>query len=393
MSIILVRGLLCATFALGAGTLVVAQRQASVSPVSASQAPSPALHAPIPADGTHVFRRSAAISTPEGYARVMDEMSSDADAEDSLSAAVVSSIQQENFADLDALADRLRNNKARLPGGTFKLYFFYDRIGKSMEGADEAAWRELFKHLNAWNAQRPDSVTAQLALANAYMTYAWQARGHGYGHSVSDDGWQLFRERVAESRKTIESSHALGRDPYAYSLMIEIALQQDWDRQKRRALFQQAVAQQPDFYHYYREYANGLQTKWGGAEGEVQTFATESANAVGGKQGDFLYFELASLVNCSCNDTLTLSGMSWPRIQRGFAAMQELYGVSDLKLNRYAMLALKAHDFEQAVTLFDRIGNHWDPSVWNEQARFERAKAAAKDFSSRQQVRANVSDD
>jgi hypothetical protein len=175
--------------------------------------------------------------------------------------------------------------------------------------------------------------------------------------------------------------------------MIQIALQQDWDKQKRRALFEEAIAKQPDFYHYYREYANGLQTKWGGDEGEVQAFATRSSDEVGGKQGDFLYFELASLVNCSCDDALTLSGMSWPRIQRGFAAMQELYGVSNMKLNRYAMLAMKAHDFEQAVTIFDRIGDHWDQSVWNDQARFERSRSAAKYFAERHKVQANVSDD
>jgi hypothetical protein len=157
--------------------------------------------------------------------------------------------------------------------------------------------------------------------------------------------------------------------------MQMVAIAQGWDKTQARELLEQASASEPGYYHYYREYANFLQPRWYGEEGEVEAFAEEISNRVGGQEGDFLYFEIASLLACQCDpDKNALQNMSWPKIKLGYAALEQLYGVSDLKRNRFASMAVKAGDKPAAREALADIGDNWEKSVWVSSAKFQNAK-------------------
>ena len=53
--------------------------------------------------------------------------------------------------------------------------------------------------LEKWRAQYPQSITVYTTLAATYVNYAWQARGNGYANTVTDEGWQLFRDRIHQA--------------------------------------------------------------------------------------------------------------------------------------------------------------------------------------------------
>jgi hypothetical protein len=166
--------------------------------------------------------------------------------------------------------------------------------------------------------------------------------------------------------------------PYWYEVMQTVALAQGWDKSQSRELMEQAVAFEPDYYHFYREHANSLQTKWNGDEGELESFAEEVSNRVGGEKGDILYFEITSLKACQCDaEKDAMQNMSWPRIKLGYAAMEQMYGVSSLKRNRFASMAVKAGDKEAAKTEFAVIGTEWNKEVWKKNSEFENAKSWA----------------
>jgi hypothetical protein len=134
----------------------------------------------------------------------------------------------------------------------------------------------------------------------------------------------------------------------------------------------------PDFCHSYRIYANYLLPKWYGQPGEMEAFATKIADRLGGDDGNFVYFELGSLVGCGCSSTrAAFSAMSWPRMKKGYAALESLYGTSNLKMNRFAMMATEAHDEAAAKPVFESIGERWDPRVWKSQQAFETARGWA----------------
>jgi hypothetical protein len=189
----------------------------------------------------------------------------------------------------------------------------------------------------------------------------------------------LFAERFELAKGTLlEAARLKDKCPYWFELVQMTALAEGWDKLLAKEIFEKAAAFEPTYYHFYREYANYLQPKWYGEEGETQKFAEQISDHVGGDDGDIIYFEIATLVACQCQSTKTsLEGMSWPRIQQGYTALRQRYAVSNIKLNRFALLAYSSDDKPAANQAFAAIGEHWDHTVWNNQQTFEDAKSWA----------------
>jgi hypothetical protein len=288
---------------------------------------------------------------------------------------------QGNFDQLEKSVREARESKGRLVGGGWKLFAFYDAINTTFipEHPDESDWKMYLDSVKQWLAAKPDSAAAHISLAQAYVGYAWQARGGGYADSVTEEGWELYGERIALAADLLAKAARLKEKcPVWFETMQNVALAQGWDKSQARELLDQAAAFEPGFYHYYREYAYFLQPKWYGAEGEVESFAEEISDRVAGQEGEFLYFEIASLVACQCDSEKTsLQNMSWPRIKRGYAALEQLYGVSNLKRNRFASMAFKAEDKAAAHEAFAMMGDDWEKKVWMSSEKFETAKAWA----------------
>src|SRR5262249_511102 len=111
---------------------------------------------------------------------------------------------------------------------------------------------------------------------------------------------------------------------------------------------------------------------------------------VGGKEGAHIYFEIASNLCGNCGDFST-DGFSWQKLQEGFAALEELYGLSQLKLNRFAFLACMYGDKNVAAKACPRIGPNWYFQVWGTRARFEAQRSWAGLPASPPQASAQVS--
>jgi hypothetical protein len=154
-----------------------------------------------------------------------------------------------------------------------------------------------------------------------------------------------------------------------------VALNQGWSKAQARDLLDQAVAFEPGYYHFYREYAYYLLPKWYGHPGDAEAFAEEISQKVGGDEGNFLYFEIATQLTCQCDSTDSdMEHLSWPKIKEGYGALRRLYGLSSLKINRYAHMAVEAEDKTAAKEAFDMIGDDWNHQVWHSSAKFANAK-------------------
>ncbi len=288
---------------------------------------------------------------------------------------------EQRFDNLEQAAREARTGKARFQGGIWKLWTFYEAVETPYmrQKATEADWTAYFASLNKWISAYPESPTPQVALAMGYINYAWKARGHGYSDTVDDTSWDLLAVRVAKAKSAlIQASRLKEKCPNWYEAMQSVAIAEGWEKSQARELLEQAVAFEPGYYHYYREYANFLLPKWYGDEGEVEAFAEEVSNRVGGQDGLFLYFEIASVGTCQCDSGRgTLSNLSWPKIKQGYAALNKLYGLTSLKNNRYAYMAYAADDRPAAKQVFPLIGDGFDPSVWRSKDSFEAARAWA----------------
>lgn len=288
-------------------------------------------------------------------------------------------LMRERFVELDKMADEVRSSKARFPGGGWKISRFYEALRKTNAGANatENDWQDHLGLFQRWMAARPQSITARVALAEAYLGYAWAARGNGYANTVTPEGWRLFEERSKQATKVLIDAAALpSKCPHWYEVMQQVALAAGANKNQHRAIFEKAIKFEPLYFAYYQRYAIALLPKWEGEPGDIRALADETYGRVGGKEGAHLYFEIASNLCWRCGD-FSASDFSWPKLQEGFAALEELYGLTPLKLNRFAYLAAAYGDKKVAAQAFLRIGPNWDSSVWDTRSRFESQRSWA----------------
>src|SRR5262249_19756338 len=86
--------------------------------------------------------------------------------------------KQERFDDLDCIADQLRAGRTRFAGGAWQLVTLYQGLDDPLVGhATEADWQAHVERLKRWVKTKPLSITARVALAEAYSGFAWDARG------------------------------------------------------------------------------------------------------------------------------------------------------------------------------------------------------------------------
>jgi len=304
---------------------------------------------------------------------------------DNYEAAIRRHFDKEEFELLDNLAASARSTKARLPGGFWTIHIIYLPLLEPPQGTDKATDADFQAHidrLKRWIAQRPKSITARVALAGTYLNYAAHARGGGYADTVTEDGWRLYGERSAIAGKILAEAWDLPEKcPEWFLQMQGVVNAQDGSPPMQKAMFEKAVAFEPGYQYYYRLRADHLLPKWGGEEGDAAAFAAESSDRLGGKNGDMMYFLIASFLNCACDVQAGLHAMSWPRIKRGYAALEETYGVSLQNLNKMALMAWMAQDGEYAQTVMTRIGENWDQDTWRKREYFDQGREWAKGYS------------
>lgn len=290
-------------------------------------------------------------------------------------------LAQHDYAQLEKEIATARATKARLQGGIWKVSMFYDGVGEAPFAADGRTvdWATQFLELKKWIAAYPKSAAARIAMAQAYINYGWEGRGVGYANSVSGFGWQKFRQgiQLAEA-ELLEAAKLKEKCPYWYEAMQQVALAQGWSKEQARALFEEATAFEPTYYHYYRQYAYFLMPKWYGEEGETQELAEEASKKLPERDGAIVYFEIASLLVCPCDEENNdMDSMSWPKIKEGYTTLEKAYGTSRLKVNRFAYMSVVAKDKESARAAFAQIGEDWQKKYWIDLRYFEKAKAWA----------------
>jgi hypothetical protein len=292
-------------------------------------------------------------------------------------------IAQENFAQLELEAKKAREEKGRVTGGTFKTLLFYETAATplSTDTFKDSDYEAHFALINRWIHAFPQSATPRIALANLYQYYGGFARGSGYADTVTSTGWRLLGERVELAKATLlEAATLKDRDPYWYEIMENIALSQGWNNTDMRELVDNAVAFEPDYYHFRREYANDLQPRWHGQPGDSLRYAKEVADSLSEPSGSILYFELSSIEACYCDGDVEsrFIPLSWPRAKEGYENLVRLYGFQNRKANRFALMAMMKHDRDSARMAFESIQSH-DMGVWMNEDLFEYGRHWAYD--------------
>ena len=299
----------------------------------------------------------------------------------SYSAHIRSLLFQEDFGTTrEKSPNKIASSEGRLIGGVWKVAGFYDGTGAPVdEGATlDSAWQDLLAKLQKWQAAFPDSATVRLSLAYFYVNYAWSARGTGLANTVEDDQWKLFNERNARAKSTLLTAATLKeKDPFWYQLMQLVARNEGWDKAAARELFDQAIAFEPGYYHYYIEQSHFLLPQWYGEPGEIQALADETLRRVPEPDGSMLYFWVYSSEVCYCQEGMkTLGHAEYPKLRQGYANINKFYGLSNLNANRFAFMASVRLDKPLAQEAFASV-TRMDEDIWQSEQTFEEIRAWA----------------
>lgn len=103
---------------------------------------------------------------------------------------VETDLVEEEFDELDRMATEYRSEKSRFPGGDWKLRQFYGALDAPQLTDKDSV--DHIAHLEHWMQERPQSITARVALATSLHRWAWVARGDG-DFPVHEMDWERIQ--------------------------------------------------------------------------------------------------------------------------------------------------------------------------------------------------------
>jgi len=274
-------------------------------------------------------------------------------------------LNQERFDELDKIALKLRTSKERFDDGGWKIYTFYQLPLKELKS--EGEWAALFNKLERWRQKYPGSIPARVATGRTYIEYAWLARGGGYADKVSENGWRLFHERLEKAFELLINPPSRNEHdcPYRYTLLLEIARLQGWEKEAHEKLFRKAISLEPDFYSHYIERAEFLRPRWSGEDGEWQHFAENATKYTSVKEGKTIYTRIVWTMWRNEFNEFPYRGLSWERMKQGFRDIEKNYPNSPLVLNVFCKFACFAQDDKTTRELMKRINERPLLDAWD----------------------------
>jgi hypothetical protein len=330
-----------------------------------------------------VFAGCLVCLATQAFAQEDDSTVSEIEQRKQINNQAAESLRAENFADLEKTAQDLRTNKSRLPSGLWKLYYFYKGIESPADGATGNEWMAHLARLEKWRAQYPESITVHTVLAGAYVNYAWQARGGGYANSVTEEGWDLFRERIHKAEEYVLAGRKLSpTDPQLDLEDLVIGGKGlNWNREQYNAVFNDAIRREPLYEPLYFQKEEYLLPRWSGKRGDVEQFALQAMQLTQDAEGKAMYARLAGHLRRYLDENTWFFEQyrfSWPDVREGFQDLEKQYPHSLWNLNLYCWMACHAKDGKTAHELFERIGDHWDGDIWGNEGAYRTWKKWAE---------------
>ncbi|HEY8119046.1 MAG TPA: hypothetical protein VIE91_07400 [Methylophilaceae bacterium] len=229
-------------------------------------------------------------------------------------------------------------------------------------------WSQALNQLNRNKIKNQKSASLALQEADYWIQYAWDARGRGFGSSVTDEGWKLFRERLLKAEKILVDTKPYSSDlPMWYDEMIVVQSALDRSPVERDKVFLEGAEKFKTYYPTYFTILNFLSPKWGGSWGAVDNLVTWSVNNTKETEGKSMYTRMYWAAYQGLPEGTKLfrdSYVSWPKMKAGFDDLMQRFPNSNWNLNNYAKFACLANDKKTFIALRKKIGTNIIPDAW-----------------------------
>jgi hypothetical protein len=226
---------------------------------------------------------------------------------------------------IEAILEQLRKDRPQRPQALDDLESWY-RFLSTAYFTNSMSVDEHLAVLKSWRDELPNSPTPLVVLAKFYISYAWEARGSGFAFTVTEEGWQLFHERISKAQELLDEAVALGpQDGEAYALLVTIAKAEGLSVELARSFVDAGRKIDPSYGEIYIAMAENLLPRWHGEPGDIQEFAKEISELVSGDDGLDAYGQIAYRINQYEPDQLFYGGYDRRRLAKAAEVLARRY--------------------------------------------------------------------
>lgn len=216
--------------------------------------------------------------------------------------------------------------------------------------------------LEKWKADKPSSITSQVANAFYFVELGWFHRGGKYANKLTTAQITNFNNNVGIGKKLLNSlSKEAKNDVGWYSGMLYVALAEGWTENQFNSLFKEATELYPShipLYFYKNAY---MKPKWYGNPQKFEQFVNKTVKNTKVHLGEQMY---ARLHWSGSSYKLFSSGRTnWSRMKKGFEELTASFD-DQWNINNFAKFSCLAGDMKKLKDLLPRMNNKPMISAW-----------------------------
>lgn len=237
--------------------------------------------------------------------------------------------------------------------------------------------------LNDWQAQSPGSITPRNGLIQLERQRAFTARGLEFAPNVTPEGLQGFEEHMKRAWGLVDEARPIKeKDAAFFRLLIDLCLGGSCPGGKAEEYLKAGLSIDPSYDDLYVAMANYLLPRWYGSVDELTRFAAHAADESRQYLGEIAYVRIATVALLTEGNALPerYPGLSWERIQRGLADLDQRFPNSARTVHLRARFACAYHDAATAQSAFKALGRPaWDrdaSELWFQPERLEQCYGA-----------------
>src|SRR5262249_51966859 len=162
--------------------------------------------------------------------------------------------------------------------------------------ASDQQWNVHLKLMQAWKDSSPDSMTARIAQAGAWIEYAKKARNSEHTWSQIEKrkiGGKEYQERLSQAKKALDfdikrlggilatvkreytpkpTSNLPSLCPHWYVVRLALEQGEQWEWNRYNNFFSAGAALEPTYYHLYQVKAVDLMPSQHGFKSQWEAF-------------------------------------------------------------------------------------------------------------------------
>jgi len=289
-------------------------------------------------------------------------------------------LKKKRYDVLEEILTSILKKRERDEEGVSLLTLAYKKLCLNPDAKYAASqWIQNFED---WLKHNPESHFANACAGAFYIGHAWNARGTGWGNTVTGEGARLFAERLSIAQRYLEKAYQLDpSDPIVPARLIDVARGLGLEYEEMEKQFQRALkADKSEYEAYYRKLLY-LEPKWQRTQEEAEermfVYARESARSA--PPNSLIPWILAEAhwemyYQSGHKKAYFRDPEVWAELKNVYLSLAQRFPRSKKIHNWFALAAYLAGDQEIAKKELEIIKGDWVAEAWGNKKYFETVK-------------------